>query len=212
MPDDLYAAMRNAPTIRYYTDEPVDPAVLHRVLDNARFAPSGGNRQAWGVVVVTDPVVRAKLAELYQEPWVEYLGDRISPKLTPVDDFARNLGAVPVHLVVLARLARLALTDDRLDRPSIVGGASVYPFVQNVLLGVAAEGLGAALTTLLTRNEPAALELLGVPDGWAMAAMVAIGHPAKRPGTLNRGPVEGFAHDNRFGVPWAAVHPDAAPE
>ena len=47
--------MRCAPSTRRFTDEPVPDEVLERVFDNARFAPSGGNRQGWRVIVVTDP-------------------------------------------------------------------------------------------------------------------------------------------------------------
>lgn len=206
----LYSVMRNSPTTRYYSAQPVDPSVLRRVLDAARFAPSGGNRQAWEVVIVTDPATRAALADLYRAPWSDYVqqvraDSAVAPRtarvLRAADDFAAALHEVPVHLVVLARLDRLALTDDGLPRPSIVGGASVYPFVQNVLLGCAAEGLGATLTTMLCRNEPAALELLGVPDGFAIAALVAVGHPVpeRRPTTMSRATVDTFVHVDRFG-------------
>ena len=54
MSDPFYEVMRRAPSTRHFTDEPVPREVLERVLDNARFAPSGGNRQGWRVVVVTD--------------------------------------------------------------------------------------------------------------------------------------------------------------
>ena len=60
---------------------------------------------------------------------------------------------VPVHLLVGVRLADLAITDAELERQSIVGGASIYPFVQNLLLALRAEGLGAAMTTLLVPAE-----------------------------------------------------------
>ncbi len=54
LPDELYELMRCAPSTRHFTDQPVPREVLERVLDNARFAPSGGNRQGWRVIVVTD--------------------------------------------------------------------------------------------------------------------------------------------------------------
>ncbi len=92
--------------------------------------------------------------------------------------FAESIHEVPLHLVVCSNLSDLAIVDAELDRPSIVGGASVYPFVQNVLLGLRAEGLGAALTTLLAPAEAEVKRLLAIPDGVALAAYVLVGERA----------------------------------
>ena len=187
---DLYEVMRQAPSTRYFTDEPVPKEVLERVFENARFAPSGGNRQGWRVIVVTDRNTRRKLRELYEPAWVQYtkqtgardLLDAPEPPpgitagrlrmLKGADEFAHTFDAVPVHLVPCVALDALAIVDQTLERPSIVGGASIYPFVQNVLLGLRAEGLGAAFTTLLTPAEAQVRELLGIPDGIAVAGHI----------------------------------------
>src|SRR5438046_1650012 len=107
---DLTEIMRTAPTTRRFTDEPVDPEAIRRALDSARFAPSGGNRQGWRVIVVRDPETRRALRDLYQPVWDDYLGtwgagllDEDSPRgrtLRSTDRFARNIHEVPVHLVV----------------------------------------------------------------------------------------------------------------
>ena len=70
---DLYEVMRCAPSTRNFTDEPVARDVLERVLDTARYAPSGGNRQGWRVIVITDRDIRRRLRELYEEPWDAYM-------------------------------------------------------------------------------------------------------------------------------------------
>jgi nitroreductase len=217
---ELYELMRCAPSTRYFTDETVDPAALRRVLDNARFAPSGGNRQGWKVIVVTDPEKRRRMRELYESPWDAYMletGGRraldageaggLAPgrlrMLAAADEFARTFDRVPVHLVMCVELSALAIVDGSLDRPSIVGGASVYPFVQNVLLGLRAEGLGAAFTTLLTPAEEDVRELLAIPDGVAMAGHVSVGHRADPwPKQLSRKPVSEFAFAERYGQAW----------
>jgi nitroreductase len=94
----------------------------------------------------------------------------------------------------------MAITDDGLGRPSVVGGASIYPAVQNLLLACRAEGLGCVLTTLLCRAEPAVKALLAIPPEWATAAFVPIGWPAsKGHGPLTRRPVERMAFGDRFG-------------
>jgi nitroreductase len=218
--DELYELMRCAPSTRYFTDEKVDPEALRRVLENARFAPSGGNRQGWKVIVVTDPDKRRRMRELYEPPWNAYMietGGRAAldageasglpsgrlGMLAAADEFARTFDRVPVHLVICVELTALAIVDSSLDRPSIVGGASVYPFVQNVLLGLRAEDLGAAFTTLLTPAEEDVRELLAIPDGVVMAGHISVGHRADPwPKQLTRKPVSEFAFADSYGVAW----------
>ena len=107
---------------------------------------------------------------------------------------------VPVHLVICVELETLAVTDAELDRTSIVGGASIYPFVHNILLGLRHEGLGAAFTTLLVPAEPELRTLLSIPDGVAVAGHIALGHRADPwPRQLSRKPVAEFAFADRYG-------------
>jgi nitroreductase len=214
---DLYETMRCAPTSRRFTDEPVAPEILRRALDNARFAPSGGNRQGWRVVVVRDAERRRALRDLYVRSWNAYMeqtggaqmlrspDDFDAPRVRMVrraDEYAQRLHEVPLHLVVGVRLDDLAVTDAHLPRQSIVGGASIYPFVQNLLLALRNEGLGAAMTTLLVPAEAAVKPLLGIPDDVALAAHIGVGHRADDwPEQLSRKPVEEFAFAERFGEP-----------
>jgi len=214
---DLYEAMRCAPTSRRFTADPVPEEPLQRALDAARFAPSGGNRQGWRVVVVRDPARRAALRDLYLPGWRAYLertgGARVLAdpdtfdartvtRVRRADEYAQGLADVPVHLVVGVVLEDLAVTDAQLQRQSIVGGASVYPFVQNLLLALRAEGLGAALTTLLVPAEAEVKRLLDIPDGIALAGHVGVGHRAEEwPASLSRRPVQEFAFAERYGEP-----------
>jgi nitroreductase len=217
---DLYEVMRCAPSTRAFTAEPVAREVLERVLDNARYAPSGGNRQGWRVIVITDPDIRRRLRELYEDPWDAYMiktGARAAldageasglpagrlRMLRCADEYARRFDEVPVHLLVCVDVNALAITDESLDRPSIVGGASVYPFVQNILLGLRHEGLGAAFTTLLVPAEPAIRELLAIPEEVVLAGHISVGHRADPwPRQLSRRPVGEFAFGDRYGQRW----------
>jgi nitroreductase len=214
---DLYEAMRGAPTSRLFKPDPVDREVLVRALENARFAPSGGNRQGWRVVVVEDSERRRALRDLYLPRWRAYTEltgaaavlaepEGKDPRLVRMarraNEYAERLDAVPVHLVVGVRLGDVLATDESLSRQSIVGGASIYPFVQNLLLALRAEGLGAALTTLLIPAEDDVKRLLEIPEDVALAAHVGVGHRADPwPAQLARRPVGEFAFLDRFGEP-----------
>jgi nitroreductase len=212
--------MRCVPSTRRFLNLSVDREMLERVLENARFAPSGGNRQGWKVVVVTDPDKRRRMRELYEKPWDDYMietGGRAAldageasglpagrlRMLQRADEFAHSFDRVPVHLVICVELSALAIVDSSLERPSIVGGASIYPFVQNILLGLRAEGLGAAFTTLLTPAEEEVRKLLALPDGIALAGHISVGHRADPwPTKLSRKPLSEFAFGERYGEPW----------
>jgi nitroreductase len=214
---DLVEAMRCAPTTRRFKSDPVPQDVLVRVLDNARFAPSGGNRQGWRVVVVEDAERRAALRDLYLPGWRAYMESTggaavladpqafdagIVRRVQGANEYAERLDEVPVQLVVGVRLSDLAVTDAQLPRQSIVGGASVYPFIQNLLLALRGEGLGAALTTLLVPAEVEVRRLLAIPEEIALAAHVGVGYRADTwPARLARKPVSEFAFLDRWGQP-----------
>jgi nitroreductase len=216
---DLYEAMRCAPTSRLFKPDPVPREALVRALENARFAPSGGNRQGWRVIVVQDAERRRALRELYLPPWRAYMEqtggaavladpDGHDPRrlrmVRRANEYAEGLDQVPVHLVVGVRLDDVLATDAALPRQSIVGGASIYPFVQNLLLALRAEALGAALTTLLVPAEADVRRLLAIPDDVALAAHIGVGYRADPwPERLTRRPVEDFAFLERFGEPLA---------
>ena len=219
---DLIEALRSTGAVREFTPEPVGDAVVARILDNARFAPSGANAQAWHVVLVKDPGLRSRLRDLYLPGWQDYLAmgaaglrpwaptnDRAAEaaalesvsadlRAAAAQGFAADLDRVPVLLTVFADLTALAAVDRDADRYSFAGGASVYPFVWNILLAARAEGLGGVLTTMLIRSEDTVKDLLGAPKNWAVAAVVALGHPVHQPRRLRRRAVSSFATVDRF--------------
>jgi nitroreductase len=213
---ELVEALRTNPAIREFTDEPVPDTVVAELLEVARFAPSGGNRQPWRVAVVQDQGLRRQLADLCGPVWSEYLAEgmtgvapfnvidrpsevpELGPQPNPVLD---RIEDVPVVLVVAADLSRIAMMDKDLDRPALSGGGSVYPFVHSILLAARDGGLGGVMTTFLARAEDEARPLLGLPDHWAIAAMVCIGHPVRRATKLRRDPVAAFATVDRFDGP-----------
>ena len=207
---DLFEALESNGTCRYYRPDPVPREVLRRALSAARFAPSGGNRQPVRFVVVTDAKLRRELAALYLPRWQAYIGgmtrgevrvDTLPAMVRNADHFANHLHEVPALVVVGARLADCYATDTQLGRLSVVGGASIYPAVQNFLLACRAEGLGTALTTLLVADEPKIKPLLGIPEDVATAAFIAVGYPAKPfPKKLSRRGLDEICFENRYGT------------
>ena len=88
---------------------------------------------------------------------------------------------------------------------AVVPGASVYPFVWNILLSARAEGFGGTITTLVVSQEPKVQELLGIPAHVAVAAVMPLGRPVKQLTRLRRKAVPEFSTRERWdGPPLAA--------
>ena len=214
----LYDAMSTLRAVRRLRTDPIPDEVVDRVLQAACWAPTGGNTQPWKVIVATDPDVKAGLQAIYRPEWQRYAAqvlasldglpdDHAAPRRRVVragDHLANHLDEAPAILVFCANPAAMAITDANLDRISMVGGASVYPAVQNAMLACVAEGLGCTLTTLHCLREPEVKDLLEIPDSWATVALVPIGYPVGRGhGPITRKGPRVMAARDSFEVPWS---------
>lgn len=224
---ELYDALRTTGAVRRFSPDPVPDEVLYRVLDTARFAPNGGNRQAWHTVVIADSDIRRQLRDLYLPGWYEYLAISAAGMTpwAPVTNrraeaeaaanaplmaaagaanpgFAEALDQAPVVLAVLADLRALAAVDRDTPGYTMIGGASVYPFVWNLLLAARNEGLGGTITTMAVRRQGDVLRLLHAPPELVLAAVVVLGWPDQpTPRALRRRPVEAFTTVDRCDGP-----------
>ncbi len=211
---DIYDVMRTTGAVRVFTGDPLPDETLARILDNARFAPSGGNRQGTRVVVIRDQATKEKLADLSATGSRRYIAQQRNGEspwnpLHPMGVSAEDLAAVRVPrathlieadvlLVVCVDLGVVAAFDQDLDRISLVSGASVYPLVWNILLAARNEGFGGVLTTMVVSEEAAAKQLLGIPEQFAIAAALPLGKPAKQLTKLKRKAVSEFVTRERF--------------
>ena len=216
---ELYDVMRATFAAREFTGDPLPEETLGKILDNARFAPSGGNRQGWRVVVVRDPATKRALADLSgmaakryaaqvsngESPWntIDPPGvDAATIERTPAPArLTEPIATAPVVLVLCLDLRVVASVDQDLDRIGIVSGASIYPFAWNVLLAARHEGFGGTITTLATAQEPKVQALLGIPKHVAVCAVMPLGRPVRMLTKLKRKPVAEFAMRERWGGP-----------
>ena len=218
---ELYDVMRTTFACREWTDDPVSDETLHRILDNARFAPNGGNRQGQHVIVVRDKDVRRQLVPLVREGTDIYMAhvaageapwNSINP--TSVDEAAirandrpvtfpgvNEMVDAPVVLVVAVDLSVVASFDKNLERIGVISGASIYPLVWNILMSARNEGLGGVLTTYLAEKEPEVQKVLGLPSSYAVAAMLPIGVPVKQLTKLRQKQVEELVTVDSFDGP-----------
>ena len=202
-------------TVRRRLDfrRPVDLQVVRECLQLALQAPTGGDRQGWRWLVVTDPLAKARMRDIYLDAHQEASGGRRPAEVANPDDrmldgawhLATNLDRVPV-LVVACVLGSYAGSTTPARAAALY--ASIYPAVWSLQLALRSRGLASAMTTVHVRRQEAMAALLGIPDGVTQAALVPIAHllgddlrPAKRR------PVREVAYRERWGEPWGPCEP-----
>ena len=216
---ELFDVMRSTFAAREFTADPLPDDVLVRILDHARFAPSGGNRQGWKVVVVREQKTKDELARLSgiaakryaaqaangESPWTTIDPPRVDAatieKTQAPARLTEPISKAPVVLVLCVDLKVVASIDQDLKRVGVISGASIYPFAWNILMGARHEGYGGTITTLATAQEPKIQELLGLPGHVAVCTVMPLGRPVQRLTRLKRKPVSDFAMRERWGGP-----------
>ena len=173
--DELERIQLRQRAVRLFTSDPVDDALIERVIRAATFAPSGGNTQPWRFIVVREKATKAALGK-------EIYGDN-APERTPWED-------VPALIVCCT------------EKGKDGGGASIYPVVQNLLLAIHGIGLGSVLTTRWKRREGEYKDLLGLGDELEAFAILPVGWPIRKYGRGKRLPVAEITYREKAGEPW----------
>ena len=216
---ELYDVMRTTFAAREFVDEPVPDSVVAKILENARFAPSGGNRQGWHVLVIRSEQTRSAMLPMIiptfqrymaqvqagEAPWNTIHETRLSDAeiaaVEPPEGFIRQVLSAPVLLLALVDLSVVASFDSQLERVGVISGASIYPFVWNILLSARNEEYGGTLTTFIAGRERDVKELLGIPEHIAIAALIPLGKPVRQLTRLKRKPVAEIASLERWDGP-----------
>ena len=198
----LFDAIYSQRAIRKLKPDPVSDDLVHKLIEAATKAPSGGNSEPWAFLVIRDPSTRQKIGEWYLDAWNKTyvagtdngknLPDAIKRVYGAADHLARNLQDVPVLILVCAKNAA---------PPSPHAGAhygSIYPAVQNLLLAARGLGLSASLTTLHKLHDQEVKDLLGIPDSAETIALIPVGHPIGKYGPTTRKPVEEVTYWERW--------------
>jgi nitroreductase len=199
--------METQRSIRRLLPDPIDDRILFRLIELATKAPTGSNSQNWEFVLIKDRAKKRVLQELYSKAWRIYgsIGrrvrndDRTLKIMKAVEYQIDHFEEVPVVVVVCARGWRIPFL---LPQPSVAYSTyygSIYPAVQNFLLGARAVGLGAGLVTLPLWNKWAVKRLLRLPLGVEPVCIIPVGWPKGRYGPTTRKPVREVIHIDTFG-------------
>jgi len=178
----LYEAMRTLRAVRRLRPDPVPRALVRKVCEVGTFAPSGGNRQPWFFIAITEPERRAWVAERYLRVFRGYIApvlERIESDPDYPERKARNARAA-LHLAEHLHEAPVHLVVAGWKRRGEEQTQALFPAVQNVLLACRAVGLGASLTTLHTAFREELDAWLGLPEQVPSCALLPIGWPLGR--------------------------------
>jgi nitroreductase len=207
----LEHAMRTQRAVRKVLPDPVDDALVLRLIELALRAPTGSNGQNWEFVVVKDQATKERLGAQYQRAWRIYggIGERVNrgdeamqKVLGAVQWQVEHFAEIPVVIVACLRGSRAPFV----PTPPMVGSSyygSIYPSVQNLLLAARAVGLGASLITLPLWSTTVVRRLLGLPISVQPCCAVPLGWPRGRYGPTTRKAVGEVVHLDRYGEqPW----------
>ena len=191
---ELLEAMRTCRAIRRYRPDPIPDDVLRSCLQAAVYAPSGSNQQKWRFCVLQSGAARQLLGTTYKNGWAEYAAQMNLEKPALEDKSRRarftrsmfelvdNFEHIPAYVLFCAE--RTPFMEE------LYTGASIYPAMQNFILTARSHGLGTVVTTWYRQCEPELRELVGVPEGWVIAALLPVGYPQGSHGPVRRRPVE----------------------
>jgi nitroreductase len=208
---ELNDVMQTTFAAREFTDDPLPDDILFEILDIARFAPSGGNRQGNRVIIVRDQETKIALSDLArpaakrytaqikagESPWQSVYPTKVTEAeieaTEPSHHLTQSFIRAQVVLVFVVDLGKVASMDQFLDRVGVISGASIYPFVWNTLMAARQAGFGGTITTLAAAQEPKVQKLLNIPEEFAVAAVVPMGKPIKQLSKLRRNAVDEIA-------------------
>ena len=208
----LHEAIFTTRAMRRLKPDPVAAQDLEYIVEAATMAPSAGNRQFWGFVVVTDPVVRERIGAAHREVGEAYIRDGVLAEADLADDIRRvytramhtveHLGEAPAIIVACLQMP---VPDDAATASGLFG--SIFPAVQNLMLAARSRGLGTTLVTLATSYspvQPSSVEpidsILGLPEDVGAVALIPVGYPRGHWGRPWHRPASSCTYWDRWGA------------
>lgn len=180
----LLEGIHSTPSRRYLSEELIDDEIIWNIIDAAIRGPSGGNKQAWGWIVIKDKNTKNQIAKLYLESWDKSYGNRRDSILNNLDNdalgprnflsaehLANHISDAPVWIVPILRYISKS--------KSPITGSSIYGAIQNLMLAARAYGIGSTLTALHTAYEEDVKKILNIPDDAMTMALIPLGYPIK---------------------------------
>ncbi len=161
--------------VRDFLPTAVPESILTDILDVARWTGSGGNRQPWTFIIVTEPATRARMAE--------------------IATYTPHIGIAPV-VICIATVPHGNPDNESYDEGRLS---------ERIMIAATAHGLASAIGRVRREHQAEIGALLGVPEDQVLRSMVSIGYPTEAgrapkvaPGTARK-PLEDLVRRERYG-------------
>ena len=203
----VFDTMYNCRAMRRLNTKKVPEELLRELISAANQAPSGSNTQGARWIVVRDPQIKHRLADLNRQGVETYLaplidnpgslshqsGDKRKRMVDAVVWQKEHMHEIPALIIACMDFGAPA-TNDMIAR----GNGSIWPGIQNLLLAARALELGAAPTTLALNDRKAVADVLNLPDSMAAYALIPVGYPLGTFGPVTRKPLEEILRFDRW--------------
>lgn len=183
---EFYEVVEKRRTIREFTSQPIDEAIMERVLGAGLKAPSNNHLRQWEFILVRDPQVRRQLVESGEKLKESIPKDQLNKTFEGLDPLAREmyLDAVPKQKRMLLAAPELLVVAYKYQFPAprwtriydLNDLASIWCCIENILLAMAAEGIFGV--TYVPKYTDLIGEILGIPGDYTVAALIPMGYPS----------------------------------
>ncbi|MGE0822044.1 MAG: nitroreductase family protein [Candidatus Binatia bacterium] len=203
----LFDIIYSLRSMRRLKPDPIPEETLRKIVDAGIHAPSGGNRQDWGFILVRDPKLKTFIRDRYRDaqqklragqPPVSELPPARQRLLKASAYLSDHMHEAPVILLACSAKEYPAWKQNTRGSTATVHG-SIFPAVQNILLACRAYGIGAVLTTTHFFFEEDLKQKVGVPEDMEISALLPMGYPRGKFGRTKRKPVDEVLYWDRWG-------------
>ncbi|MGB5156821.1 nitroreductase family protein [Desulfobacterium sp. N47] len=178
---DIMEVIKARRSIRTFEGKDVSDEILNSVFEAARWSPSWANTQCWELVVIRDKTIK------------ENMRKTILPK-NPAEN---SITQAPVLLAVCGKLNSSGVYNN--VAPTKFSDWFMFDlgiFTQTLCLAAHDFGLGTVVVGLLDHDK--AKDVINVPNGYELVALIPIGYPAKSGSATKRREIKDFVHYNSF--------------
>lgn len=166
-------------------DADVDLGDIRECLRIGLQAANGSNAQSWRWLVIADPALRAKVANLYREAYLRRVGGQLLAGLMPAGTpesrvmsstewLVENMARVPLLVIPCYEPYLPRIDGDESFHLATLYG-SIFPPVWNFQLALHTRGYGTCITTLHLHHEDEVRKLLGIPQTYVQGCLLPVG-------------------------------------
>jgi nitroreductase len=205
----LFDTIYSLRSIRRLKPDPIPEETLRKIVEAGVHAPTGGNRQEWGFILVRDPETKTFIRDRYRDAQQKSRASQPPISELPPDRqraikasiyLSEHMNDAPVILLAChaKEYPAWARVKNLRGSTATVHG-SIYPAVQNILLACRAYGIGSVLTTTHFFFEDELMKKVGVPENMEISALLPMGYPRGKLGRNTRKPVDDVLYWDKWG-------------